>query len=117
MINANDIEKLVRDFCVTKKSEVKTTLKMDERIINDALQAHEKSKKIQPVSSRPNIGRIIIRSRLIKPVAAAVIIIAVLFGLQFIGGPDVANTAWAEVTSRFTQVDYVHMYIVKSRGE
>ncbi|MHC4084708.1 MAG: hypothetical protein ACYSU3_17270 [Planctomycetota bacterium] len=117
MINANDIEKLVRDFCVTKKSEVKTTLKMDERIINDALQAHEKSKKIQPVSSRPNIGRIIIRSRLIKPVAAAVIIIAVLFGLQFIGGPDVANTAWAEVTSRFTQVDYVHMYIVKSRGD
>jgi hypothetical protein len=56
MINANDIEKVVRDFCVAKKSEVKTTLKMDERIINDALQAHEKSKKIQPVSSRPNIG-------------------------------------------------------------
>ena len=42
---ANDIEKAVRDFCVTKKSEVKTTTKIDERIINDALQAHEKSKE------------------------------------------------------------------------
>jgi hypothetical protein len=102
---------------MAKKSKVKTTLKMDERIINDALEAHEKSKKTEPSGLRPNIGSIIIKSRLIKPAAAAVIIIAVLFGLKFIGGPDVANTAWAEVGSRFAQIDYVHMYIVKSRGD
>jgi len=68
--------------------------------------------------TRPlNIGRTIMKSPIIKLAAAAVIIIAVLFGLKFIGGPDVANTAWAEVRSRFAQIDYVHIYIVKSRGD
>ncbi len=117
MIYANDLEKIVRDFCVSKKSEVKTTFKMDERIINDALQAHEKSKKIQPADLQPNIGRTIMKSRITKIAAAAVIIIAISFGIKLIGGPDVANTAWGNVISRSDQVDYVHLYWLKSRGD
>ncbi|UCG59841.1 MAG: hypothetical protein JSU70_10035 [Phycisphaerales bacterium] len=62
------------------------------------------------------VWRRIATSRIAKLAAAAVIIAAVLLAVTFVGGPDVANVAWAEVTSRFTQVDYVHMYIVKSRG-
>ena len=71
------------------------------------------------MSTRPlKIGRTIMKSRMCKLSAAAMIIIAVLFGLKFIGGPDVANIAWAEVTNRFAQIDYVHIYIiVKSRGD
>jgi hypothetical protein len=78
MIYANDIEKVVRDFCVTNKLEVKTTTKMDERIINDALQAHEKSQKIQPATLQPSIGRIIMKSPITKLTAAAVIVTSVL---------------------------------------
>lgn len=117
MIYANDIEKAVRDFCVTKKTEVKTTFEMDKRIVNDALQAHEKSKKQQRAGLQPNIRRIIMKSRICKLGAAAVIIIAVLFGLKFTGGPDMGNTAWGNVIRRATQVDYMHVYWLKSRGD
>ena len=64
----------------------------------------------------PMIRRIIMKSPITKLAAAAVIIIAVVISFnQFVG--TTTNVAWAEVASRFTQVDYVHMYIVKSRGD
>ena len=52
-----------------------------------------------------------------KFAAAAVIIIAVLFGLKFTGGPDMGNTAWGNVINRAAQVDYMHVYWLKSRGD
>lgn len=117
MIHTNDIEKAVRDFCIIKKSDVETTFEMDERIINDALQAHKKSQKLQRAGLQPNIRRIIMKSRIIKLAAAAVIIIAVLFGLKFTGGPDMGNNAWGNVIRRAAQVDYMHVYWLKSRGD
>lgn len=57
------------------------------------------------------------KSRITKIAAAAVIIVAVLFGLKFTGGPDVANVAWGEVIRQTAQVDYVHVYWLKSRGD
>jgi len=69
-----------------------------------------------PQAGRPlEIWRIIMKSPITKLAAAAVIIIAVFLGLDFLGGPDLANTAWAEVTSHFAHVDYVHFYHLKSR--
>ena len=66
----------------------------------------------------PMIGRIIMKSPITKLAAAAVIIFAVLVGIhQFSGSINVANVAWAEVTSRVAQVDHVHVYWLKSRGD
>lgn len=62
-----------------------------------------------------NIWRTIMKSRITKLAAAAAIITAVLLGVNFIGGPDMANVAWAEVTSRVAQVDYVHVCHLRSR--
>ncbi len=62
------------------------------------------------------LGEYIMTSKITKLAAAAVIIIVVLLGVKFVGGPDIANVAWAEVTSRVAQVDYVHCYYFKSRG-
>ena len=68
--------------------------------------------------TRPlNIGRTIMKNSITKLAAAAVIIIAVLFGLKFTGGPDVANVAWGDVIRQTAQVDYVHVYWLKSRGD
>src|SRR4030042_4250745 len=61
---------------------------------------------------RFKIRRIIMKSRIIQLVAAAVIIIAISFGIKLIGGPDVANTAWGNVISRVTKVHYVHFLFV-----
>jgi len=44
--------------------------------------------------------RTIMKNRITKLAAAAVIIITILFGLKFTGGPDVANVAWAEVVEQ-----------------
>jgi hypothetical protein len=59
----------------------------------------------------------IMKSQITKLAAAAVIITAVLLGVKFAGGPDMANVALGEVTSRVAQVDYVHVYWFKSRGD
>ncbi|MHC4110180.1 MAG: hypothetical protein ACYSUY_03845 [Planctomycetota bacterium] len=97
--------------------EVSADAEMDGRILGDAVAAMEKSKKAGPALAGPNIWRTIMKNRITKLAAAAVIIIVILFGLKFTGGPDVANTAWAEVTSRVAKVDYVHVYWFKSRGD
>ncbi|MHC4691421.1 MAG: hypothetical protein ACYS67_01680 [Planctomycetota bacterium] len=46
------------------------------------------------------IWRTIMKNRITKLAAAAVIIITILFGLQFIGGPNAANVAWADVVEQ-----------------
>jgi len=59
-----------------------------------------------------------IGNRIVKIAAAAIIIVAVLIGVNYLGGsPDGSTVAWANVATRVAQVDYVHVYIVKSRGE
>lgn len=68
-------------------------------------------------SKRPlDIRRIIMKSPITKLAAAAVIIIAVVISFNQFVGPT-TNVAFAEVTSRFAQVDYVHVYWFKSRGD
>lgn len=56
------------------------------------------------------------RSRITKLVAAVIIIAACVLILQFGGYVDKSNAVWADVVTRVAQVDHVHMYIIKSRG-
>jgi len=97
------------------KSDVTVSSKIDDTIISDALTALNESEKTKSISAKPNIWIMIMKSKITKLAAAAVIIIAVLIGLNFIGGPDVANLAWAEVASRINDVYYVHFYEVTNR--
>jgi hypothetical protein len=97
--------------------EVSADAEMDGRILGDALTAMEESKKVSPALAGSNIWGTIMKNRITKFAAAAVIIIAILFGLKFAGGPDVANVAWGEVIRQTAQVDYVHIYWLKSRGD
>jgi hypothetical protein len=66
--------------------------------------------KESSVSQRPqNVWRIIMKNRITKLAAAAVIIIGVLLGLYFIGGPDMAGVAWGEVVENVEQIQ-TYMY-------
>jgi hypothetical protein len=76
-------EKIKRLFA---KSDVTVDSKVDDKIINDALTAFDKSEKTKPLSAEPNIWRIIMKSRITKLAAAAVIIIAVFIGIHYPGG-------------------------------
>ncbi len=105
-------EKIKRLFA---KSDLTVNSKIDDEIINDALTAFDKSEKTQSVSPEPNIWRIIMKSRITKLAAAAVIIIAVILGINYFGGsPDGASVAWANITRRLNDVDHVHFYEVQS---
>ena len=80
------------------KSDITVNSKVDDRIINDVLTALDKSEKTQSVSPEPNIWRLIMKSKITKITAAAVIIIAVFIAInQFGGFIDGASVAWADV--------------------
>ncbi|MHC4728936.1 MAG: hypothetical protein ACYS17_17115, partial [Planctomycetota bacterium] len=72
----DSIENVIKNFCASKRSTVKTTTELDKRIIDASLLAQEKLKQTQSASIRPNIWRIIMKSQITKFATAAVIIIA-----------------------------------------
>ena len=83
-----NIEKLIR------KLVLPGTKTADERILNDALAAYEKSETEQTAAPRPNVWRIILKNKMTKFAAAALIVIAVMFGVNKFGF-DSANKVFA----------------------
>ena len=80
------------------------------------------SDQIKEPTLRPDTGlivlwRTIMKTRMTKLAAVAVIVLGAYLGLHSIGGPDLANVALAEVTSRAADVDYLHCYYLKGRGD
>ena len=71
------------------------------------LDEQSKSKQPEP-GSRPDIWRIIMKSRITKLAAAAVIIIAAMIGInQFGGSINGASVAWAELAQHLEQIQTV----------
>jgi len=103
-------EKIKRLFA---KSDVTVNSKVDDKIINDALTAIDKFEKAEPISAEPNIWRMIMRSRITKLAAAAVIIIAVFIGINHFGGSiDGSSIAWADVVKPILNAQTVIMDIL-----
>ncbi len=70
-----------------KKLNDTTSAEMDKKVLSDALQALADSKETTSADAEPNKWRIIMKSRITRLAAAAVITIATLFGIgQFFGG-------------------------------
>ena len=67
-----NIEKLIKNI------EVDTNAKVDEVVLGDVLKAFEKSKKIKSAISQPSIWRIIMKSKVTRLTAAAVIVVGSL---------------------------------------
>lgn len=88
MSSAEKIKKLFA------KSEVTVSSKVDDRIINDALTAFDKSEKAKTVFPEPNIWRIIMSSKITKLAFAAAIIISVLGGINFWPGSEENGKWW-----------------------
>jgi len=107
---AENIEKLVKNI------NIDTNAKIDEEVLGEVVKAFEKSKSKKTSATEQNIWRIIMKSPITKLAAAAVIIIAVSLGVNLVTGPDVASVVWGDVVTHTGDVDYVHMYYFKSRG-
>jgi hypothetical protein len=107
---AGKIERLVERFCAATRSRTRISSEMDKRILNDALSEYDKS-----VESKPTLAAVNKR-RITKLAAAAVTIIAVSLGVSLVRGPDMAGVAWGDVVAHMQDVDYVHVYWLRSRS-
>jgi len=103
MKSAGNIEKLIKKFCAVKQTEIKTTPELDERILADALPAQNKSKTEQSTAVQSDIWRIIMRNRITKYAAAAVIIFAIIIGFVELGKPIGASAAFAAAMDNIKQ--------------
>ncbi|MHC4123636.1 MAG: hypothetical protein ACYSSI_08705 [Planctomycetota bacterium] len=87
-----------------KKLHVPTSVQLDKKIYDEISRTVVETKNKKSATIQPNIWRIIMNSKITKLVTAAVIIIAVILGLNIIGGSiDGASVAWAEIVQRVEQ--------------
>jgi len=101
---AENIEKLVKNI------NIDTNAKIDEAVLGEVVEAFEKSKVKKTSAIEQNIWRIIMKSKITKLAAAAVIIVAVLIGLnQFSGSIDGSNVAFADMIKTMKQMPWVHL--------
>jgi outer membrane lipoprotein-sorting protein len=102
------VEDIKRFF---QKSTLSTNQERHEAIFEKIQRAQDKSKTTAPASYRLNIRSNIMKSPITKIAAAAVIIIAVMLGINYIGGSfDGASVAWADVLEKIETARTV-MYI------
>jgi outer membrane lipoprotein-sorting protein len=94
------IEKLLKTMTVTPAPQ------KDRQILNAILQAQAESIQQPSAPPGPSKWRIIMKSKITKLTAAAVILIAVLIGInQFGGSIDGANIAWAQVVEQLNRYE------------
>lgn len=86
MRTADNIEKFIKNI------HYKTSAEMHERTLNDALEAHSKSRKVKWAAAHSNLWRIIMTSKITKLSSAALIIIAVTAGIIHLGGSFDGNS-------------------------
>jgi outer membrane lipoprotein-sorting protein len=85
-------------------SDVTTSSDADQKILAGALKHLDKLKCNKLAHNQLNIWRIIMKSRITKLAAAAVIVIALLIGLDYLGGSiDGASVVWADVIKNIEQ--------------
>ena len=96
---AEKIERLI------KKGRYKATPEAYDRALDSFLQAVDDYKKQKSALTEPNIWRKIMKSPITKLAAAAVIIICLLFGLEFISGPNMATVAWGKVGENVEKIE------------
>ncbi len=89
---AEKIERLI------KKSRYKASSEAYDKALGSFLQAVDANEKQKPALTEPNIWRIIMKSKITKLAATAVIIIVILIGINYFGGLiDGASVAFADV--------------------
>jgi len=105
---AENIKKLI------KNAPIKTNPAVNEAVLKDLLNELNKSEKKPSAALQPNIWKIIMKSRITQLTTAAVIIIAVIVGINQFGGPvDITTIAFADITEAMNNVPWMH---IVSRG-
>ncbi len=96
---------------LVKKWRVAPRIEMHKRTLTAVLKAHAETQKTKMASEQPNIGRIIMKSRITKLAVASVVIIIGIF-LLFGNGQE---TLYAQVVKAFEQARSIHVVINEYR--
>lgn len=99
-------EKIKKIFA---KSGITVNSKIDDRIISDALTAFDKSEKTQSISPEPNIWRIIMKNRITKIAATAVIMIPVILSIIFLDKSVTTAYALEQTIEANRTMRYLHL--------
>ena len=89
---AENIEKLI------KRLRYKTSDETHDRVFDNVMQALDKKQEHKSGVTTPDLWRTIMNNKMIKLATAAAIIVAVLIGLNFLGGS--AGTVYADVVKQ-----------------
>ena len=103
MTPIESIEKLIKKINVTPRAQ------MHDKTLIDALAAQEKSKNEQSADIRPNIWRIIMKNRITKLSAAAVIIIAAILSITILDKSATPAYAIEQTIDAMKQITSVHI--------
>lgn len=71
---------------IIKNAAIHSDAKVNQAVLRDLLKKMPEAEEREPVLTKPNIGRIIIKKRITQLAAAAIVIIAVLIGINQPGG-------------------------------
>ena len=105
MRSAENIEKIVKNLNL----DIDTNPQTDQAVLNELLEVQKQSIKQQSTYTLPNIRRFIMKSPITK-LAAAVIIIAVIIGLNPFGNSK-TSIVLADVVERFESVPFFRLTI------
>ena len=105
MRSAENIEKIVKNLDL----DIDTNPQTDQTVLSELLEAQKQSMKQQSALALPNIRRFIMKSPITK-LAAAVIIIAVIIGVNPFGNSK-TNVLWADVAKSFESVPFFRLTI------
>jgi hypothetical protein len=104
MRSSDDIKKQL------KHTRIRTNPEVDEAVLNDLYGRLDGTEGV-----RENTWTVIVHHKMTKFAVAAVIVVAVLFGISHFGGSiDGASVAWAEVVRHIEQVDHLHFYYIET---
>ncbi len=108
-----NIDKLI------KKLDLKASTDLDQKIHSQIDNALARPKKTQP-AQQPNIWKLIVKSKMTKITTAAVIIMAVLIGInQFGGSIEISSVAFAkvfaEIKKAVNQMPLMHKVLYTDR--
>jgi len=93
---ADNVEDVIR-----KKMNFAASTKLHDRMLDDVLNAQEKSQKTESAFALPKIRRTIMKNPITKLAAAAVVTTVVALGLfEFIGTGSTSGVVWAEVAKK-----------------
>ncbi|MCP4257882.1 MAG: outer membrane lipoprotein-sorting protein [Planctomycetes bacterium] len=100
---AENIEKLLKDI------NIDTNAKTDDAVLDDVIEAFEKSKDKKTSAIEQNIWRIIMKSPIIKLAAAAVIVLAVVFSMTIFDKSVPTAYAIEQTIQASHSVQYLHI--------